>query len=83
MAMLVSDGPAVIAGTFTSNQVQGAHVGLCRDRLAGRCARAVVINSGNANACTGGQGVDDAREMASVIREMPDISFSATTALSR
>ena len=66
MAMLVSDTRAVIAGTFTTNQVQGAHVGLCRDRLAGQQARAIVINSGNANACTGGQGVHDAREMAAM-----------------
>jgi glutamate N-acetyltransferase/amino-acid N-acetyltransferase len=69
MALLVSEDTAVIAGAFTTNQVQGAHVGLCRDRLAGRQARAIIINSGNANACTGGQGVDDAREMAAATAE--------------
>ncbi len=64
MAMIVSDKPAVIAGTFTRNKVQGAHIKLCRDRLVSRKAQAIVVNSGCANACVGPQGIHDAIKMA-------------------
>ena len=66
LAMLVSDVPAVAAAVFTKNRLVGAHVSICRERIQGRKAQAVVVNSGNANACTGEQGLADAREMASV-----------------
>jgi glutamate N-acetyltransferase/amino-acid N-acetyltransferase len=65
MALLVSAVPAVVAGTFTQNRIQAAPVKLCRERLSGRQARAVIINSGNANACTGEPGMVDAIRMAS------------------
>jgi len=45
---------------------QGATVKLCRQRLAGEKARAIVVNSGNANACNGPRGLKDAREMAAL-----------------
>lgn len=64
MALIVSDLPAAVAGVFTTNQVCAATVKLDRERLRGRVARAVVVNSGNANACTGAQGLRDARRMA-------------------
>lgn len=66
MALLVSAVPAAIAGTFTQNRIQAAPVKLCKERLAGRQARAVVINSGNANACTGEPGMVDAIQMAAL-----------------
>ena len=66
MALIVSDVPAVMAGTFTTNQVKAATVKLCQKRLAGRTGRAVIINSGNANACTGTQGILDAEQMAAL-----------------
>jgi len=66
LAMIVSEPPASVAGVFTTNRVQGATVRLCRERLAGGKASAVVINSGNANACTGSQGHANARRMAAV-----------------
>jgi glutamate N-acetyltransferase/amino-acid N-acetyltransferase len=66
MAMVVSDKPAVIAGTFTRNKIQGAHVKLCRDRLIARKAQAIVVNSGCANACVGSQGMHDAVKMAKI-----------------
>lgn len=69
MAMILSDTPAVMAGTFTTNQVKAASVKLCMKRLAGGVGRAVIINSGNANACTGAQGVLDAERMAQVAAE--------------
>lgn len=64
MALLVSDSPATVAAVFTTNRIQGATVKLCRERLAGGVARAVVVNSGNANACTGPRGLEDARRMS-------------------
>ncbi|MBU1908620.1 MAG: bifunctional glutamate N-acetyltransferase/amino-acid acetyltransferase ArgJ, partial [Verrucomicrobia bacterium] len=50
-----------------------ATVKLCRARLAGRTGRAVVINSGNANACTGAQGLQDAERMAQLTGELAGI----------
>lgn len=63
LALFCSDRPAVAAGVFTTNTVNGAPVKICRDRLPRSTTRAVVINSGNANACTGTQGLSDARAM--------------------
>ncbi len=64
LALIVSDTPAAVAGLFTTNQVCAAPVKLCVQRVKTGGARAVVVNSGNANACTGVQGMKDARDMA-------------------
>jgi glutamate N-acetyltransferase/amino-acid N-acetyltransferase len=64
LALIVSDAPAAVAGTFTTNRVCAAPVKLCVERVAGGRARAIVVNSGNANACTGRQGLRDAAAMA-------------------
>jgi len=66
LALIVSDLPCAAAGMFTTNQVCAAPVKLCVENLANGRAQAVVVNSGNANACTGAQGLRDAREMAEV-----------------
>jgi len=63
LALLVSDVPATAAGMFTTNQVCAAPVKVCLQRLRKGRAQAIVINSGNANACTGKQGLKDAFEM--------------------
>jgi glutamate N-acetyltransferase/amino-acid N-acetyltransferase len=63
LALIVSEVPATVAGMFTTNQVCAAPVKVCVERVKKEMARAVVINSGNANACTGKQGLQDAREM--------------------
>ena len=70
MALLVSEVPATLAGTFTTNQVKASAVKLCQKRLAGRTGRAVIINSGNANACNGPQGMIDAERMAALTAEL-------------
>jgi glutamate N-acetyltransferase/amino-acid N-acetyltransferase len=64
LALIVSETPATIAGMFTTNQVCAAPVKICVERVKkiGR-AQALVVNSGNANACTGKPGLADAREM--------------------
>lgn len=66
LALVVSDVPAAAAGVFTQNRVRAAPVRLCQERLPAADAVGVVICSGNANACTGQQGLDDARRMAVV-----------------
>src|SRR5256714_2660538 len=63
LALIVSDIPAAIAGMFTTNQVCAAPVKISRQRASKEFARAIVVNSGNANACTGQQGKVDARRM--------------------
>jgi glutamate N-acetyltransferase/amino-acid N-acetyltransferase len=70
LAMLVSDAPAVAVGVFTQNLVFAAPVKLCRQRTPSETVRAVVINSGNANACTGDQGDRDAAAMAARAAEV-------------
>jgi glutamate N-acetyltransferase/amino-acid N-acetyltransferase len=63
LALLVSEVPCTVAGLFTTNQVCAAPVKVCVERMDGGVAQAVVVNSGNANACTGRQGMKDARAM--------------------
>ena len=64
LAVIVSEVPATAAGMFTTNQICAAPVKVCVDHIADGKAQAVVINSGNANACTGPRGLKDAQEMA-------------------
>src|SRR5215471_9194041 len=69
LALVVSDRPATAAGVFTQNRVCAAPVRLSRERLPSKSARGVVICSGNANACTGAKGRNDARRMTTVAGE--------------
>jgi glutamate N-acetyltransferase/amino-acid N-acetyltransferase len=69
LALVVSDVPAAAAGVFTRNRVRAAPVRVCEERLPSGAARGVVVCSGNANACTGRQGLDDARRMTAVAAE--------------
>src|SRR5689334_25351349 len=64
LALIVSDTPATVAGMFTTNQVCAAPVKVCIQRVKAGRAQAIVVNSGNANACTGRQGFQDAIQMA-------------------
>ncbi len=64
MALILSDEPASAAGVFTTNQVCAAPVKVCREHLKHGVARAIVMNSGIANACTGSAGMVAARDMA-------------------
>ena len=64
VGIVVSDRPAVAAGVFTTNFVRAACVDFSRAALADGSLRAIVVNSGNANCCTGEQGVRDTRQMA-------------------
>jgi glutamate N-acetyltransferase/amino-acid N-acetyltransferase len=66
LAVVAADATVAAAGVFTTNQAKAAPVVLSVEHLAasGGLARAIVTNSGCANACTGPQGLADAREMA-------------------
>jgi len=64
LALLVSDVPASAAGVFTTNKVKAAPVRYTQRAVAAGRAQAIVVNSGNANACTGGPGFADSEEMA-------------------
>ena len=66
LALLVSDVPASVAGVFTTNRVKAAPVRYTQAAVARGRAQAVVVNSGNANACTGEPGLADAAEMAAL-----------------
>jgi len=64
LTLVVSDVPAAAAGVYTKNLVYAAPMALDRSRTPSDRIRAVVVNSGNANACTGLRGLSDAQEMA-------------------
>ena len=74
MGLIVSDVPAVAAAVFTTNQVKAAPVQVDMEHIQNETTRAMVINSANANACTGEQGLRDTREEAERIAEKLNLS---------
>ncbi len=69
LAMIYSKVPARCAGVFTTNRIKAAPLQLTEPRIAaGRC-QAILVNSGNANACTGEQGLNDARSCSRLAAE--------------
>lgn len=62
LGLIYSEVPAVTAGAFTSSKVKAAPVTLDIERLQQGKAQAILVNSGNANACTGEQGLEIARK---------------------
>lgn len=66
LALIVSEVPATAAAVYTRNRVKAAPLLVTRENLKSGIARAIVCNSGNANACTGERGYRDAREMAAL-----------------
>ncbi len=82
-ALIVSDTPAVLAGVFTTNRMKSAPVLWCEAGRTRGTARAVFINSGNANACTGDRGMADVRATAQWVAEgigcaAEDVCISST-----
>jgi glutamate N-acetyltransferase / amino-acid N-acetyltransferase len=75
LALIYSETPASAAAVFTLNKVQAAPVLLCKKHLKeGNKFRAIIVNSGNANACTGEQGFYDAVMMAVTTAKMFNIN---------
>ena len=69
LALVVSERPATVAGMFTRNQVKAPPVLYSQRIVAGGAARAIVCNSGNANACTGAAGLRDTQETAALVAD--------------
>ena len=74
LALIVSEAPSTVAGMFTTNQVCAAPVKVCVERMKRGVAQAIVVNSGNANACTGRQGLKDAKAMTELAAQELGIS---------
>lgn len=71
LALIVADKPVPAAAVFTTSQVVAAPVLVSREHVNDGLAQALIVNAGNANACTGGQGLADAREVcATVAKEL-------------
>jgi glutamate N-acetyltransferase/amino-acid N-acetyltransferase len=75
LALIYSEVPATVGAVFTTNKVKAAPVILSMERVRGGSARAIVVNSGNANACTGKQGLADAAETTDLVSQGLDIGF--------
>lgn len=83
VALIVADRPATSAAVTTKNLVAAAPVELTRERMRGGLCRAILINSGNANAYTGSQGKADAvsltKDIASALGEDPGLVIPMST----
>ncbi|MEX5213566.1 MAG: bifunctional glutamate N-acetyltransferase/amino-acid acetyltransferase ArgJ [Nitrospiraceae bacterium] len=73
LALVLSERSGPIAGVFTNNQVVAAPVTVDRAHLVGKVGRALLVNSGCANVCTGAQGMRAAREMVHLAADQFDI----------
>jgi len=73
LAIIYSDVPASAAAVFTRNQVVAEPVKVCREKIKNGRAQAIVVNAGNANACTGEQGYEGALAMVKATAESLDI----------
>jgi glutamate N-acetyltransferase / amino-acid N-acetyltransferase len=88
LALVVSDRPATVAATFTQNRVQAAPVQVSKRHLRGGRFSAIVLNSGNANACTGRPGLRDAEATASEVaralgRPVTEVFVASTGVIGR
>jgi len=82
LALLVCPGGATAAAVFTTNKIVSAAVDVSKKHVKSRKIYAVVVNSGNANACTGQKGINDAITMcaltASLVARCPSLGSRAT-----
>lgn len=63
LALIYSEAPAFASGVYTKNKVKGAPIYICKEHLSNRKARAIIVNSGNANTCNGDDGLNKAKKM--------------------
>jgi glutamate N-acetyltransferase/amino-acid N-acetyltransferase len=82
ISLIVSDRDATAAGVYTTNLVFAAPVAFDRSRTPGEGFRVIAINSGNANACTGRRGLDDARAMAAAAAKAVGVDEAGALVLS-
>jgi glutamate N-acetyltransferase/amino-acid N-acetyltransferase len=69
LGLIVADEPVAVAAMFTKNRVRAAPVELSMQRVERGRAQAIVVNSGNANACTGKKGLEDAKVITSIVAD--------------
>ncbi len=69
LALIYSQKEATMSGTFTTNKVKAAPVRLDMKRIRSGRGQAIAVNSGNANACSGSQGMSDALEMTALVEK--------------
>ena len=74
LGLIYSEVPAQVAGLFTTNAVKAAPVQLNMERMKRGLCHAIIVNSGNANACTGSQGLRDAKRVSSLIAKQLGIN---------
>ncbi|MDH3453766.1 MAG: bifunctional glutamate N-acetyltransferase/amino-acid acetyltransferase ArgJ [Desulfuromonadales bacterium] len=74
LALICADKPVECAGVFTTNKVAAAPVKITESRVRQGLCQAILINSGNANACTGAPGLQDARRCGDLVAESLDIA---------
>jgi len=76
LALILSENPARCAGVFTTNRVVAAPVVLTRERFQAGLCQAILVNSGNANACTGAPGLEGARRCSELVAAALDLPES-------
>ncbi len=83
LALIFSTQDTTAAGVFTTNKCAAAPVDITRRHIRAGKVRAIICNSGNANACTGQRGLSDALAMAHATAEALDLSLSAVKSRKR
>jgi glutamate N-acetyltransferase/amino-acid N-acetyltransferase len=78
MGLIYSEVEATAAGVFTTNRVRASNIDLNKRKLRSEKGQAIIVNSGNANACTGEQGIRDTAEMSELTAGMLGIQPSRT-----
>ena len=76
LALIYSHNPCSAAAMFTTNKVKAASIIVSQENIADGKLRAVIVNSGNANACTGEQGLNAAKRMANLAADVLSIGMS-------
>ena len=74
LALICADKPVECAGVFTTNKIVAAPVKITASRVSQGLCQAILVNSGNANACTGATGLQDARRCGNLVAESLDIA---------
>ncbi len=82
LTLVVADRPVTAAGVYTQNRICAAPVQWDRQQTPNGHTRAVVINSGNANACTGPQGLEDAKSMCALVADACQLDPAAVLVMS-
>ena len=82
VSLIVCDKPSVAAAVYTQNKIVAAPVVICRDRTPTSSIRCVITNSGNANACTGDRGMQDAQRMCHAIADKVGCNASEVLVMS-